>query len=301
MCKLTYMRIYTLNQYLRDTFGQKLYKIALDGGFTCPNRDGTIDTRGCIFCSGSGSGEFAGDCTMSITQQIERGKEQVRKKIKNGRYIAYFQAFTNTYAPVGKLRSLYMEAINHKDIAVLSIATRPDCLPDEALDLLCECNQIKPVWVELGLQTINPSTAAYIRRGYPLPVYDDAVRRLKACGIEVITHVILGLPGESRRDMLDTVSYVGRSHADGIKLQLLHVIRGTDLEKDYRKGKFETLTFESYVELVADCIALLPENMVIHRMTGDGDKRTLVAPMWSTDKKRVLNAIHRAVSQKGRS
>ncbi|RKI80577.1 TIGR01212 family radical SAM protein [bacterium 1xD42-87] len=295
------MRIYTLNQYLRDTFGQKLYKIALDGGFTCPNRDGTIDTRGCIFCSGSGSGEFAGDCTMSITQQIERGKEQVRKKIKNGRYIAYFQAFTNTYAPVGKLRSLYMEAINHKDIAVLSIATRPDCLPDEALDLLCECNQIKPVWVELGLQTINPSTAAYIRRGYPLPVYDDAVRRLKACGIEVITHVILGLPGESRRDMLDTVSYVGRSHADGIKLQLLHVIRGTDLEKDYREGKFETLTFESYVELVADCIALLPENMVIHRMTGDGDKRTLVAPMWSTDKKRVLNAIHRAVSQKGRS
>ena len=301
MCKLTYMRIYTLNQYLRDTFGQKLYKIALDGGFTCPNRDGTIDTRGCIFCSGSGSGEFAGDCTMSITQQIERGKEQVRKKIKNGRYIAYFQAFTNTYAPVGKLRSLYMEAINHKDIAVLSIATRPDCLPDEALDLLCECNQIKPVWVELGLQTINPSTAAYIRRGYPLTVYDDAVRRLKACGIEVITHVILGLPGESRRDMLDTVSYVGRSHADGIKLQLLHVIRGTDLEKDYREGKFETLTFESYVELVADCIALLPENMVIHRMTGDGDKRTLVAPMWSTDKKRVLNAIHRAVSQKGRS
>lgn len=295
------MRIYTLNQYLRDTFGQKLYKIALDGGFTCPNRDGTIDTRGCIFCSGSGSGEFAGDCTMSITQQIERGKEQVQKKIKNGRYIAYFQAFTNTYAPVGKLRSLYMEAINHKDIAVLSIATRPDCLPDEALDLLFECNQIKPVWVELGLQTINPSTAAYIRRGYPLPVYDDAVRRLKACGIEVITHVILGLPGESRRDMLDTVSYVGRSHADGIKLQLLHVIRGTDLEKDYREGKFETLTFESYVELVADCIALLPENMVIHRMTGDGDKRTLVAPMWSTDKKRVLNAIHRAVSQKGRS
>lgn len=287
------MRMYTLNQYLRDTFGQKLYKIALDGGFTCPNRDGTIDTRGCIFCSGSGSGEFAGDCTMSITQQIERGKEQVQKKIKNGRYIAYFQAFTNTYAPVGKLRSLYMEAINHKDIAVLSIATRPDCLPDEALDLLCECNQIKPVWVELGLQTINPSTAAYIRRGYPLPVYDDAVRRLKACGIEVITHVILGLPGESRRDMLDTVSYVGRSHADGIKLQLLHVIRGTDLEKDYREGKFETLTFESYVELVADCIALLPENMVIHRMTGDGDKRTLVAPMWSTDKKRVLNAIHR--------
>lgn len=292
--------MYTLNQYLHDTFGQKLYKIALDGGFTCPNRDGTTDTRGCIFCSGAGSGEFAGDCAMSITQQIEKGKDRVAEKIKNGRYIAYFQAFTNTYAPVGKLRSLYMEAINHKDVAVLSVATRPDCLPDEVLDLLCECRQIKPVWVELGLQTIHPATAAYIRRGYPLSVYDDAVNRLKARGIEVITHVMLGLPGESRQDMLDTVSYVGKSRADGIKLQLLHVIRGTDLEKDYREGKFETLTFESYVELVAECVALLPENMVIHRLTGDGDKRTLVAPMWSADKKRVLNAIHRAISPKGR-
>lgn len=294
------MKIYTLNQYLHDTFGQKLYKIALDGGFTCPNRDGTIDTRGCIFCSGAGSGEFAGDCTMRITQQIEKGKERVAGKIKDGRYIAYFQAFTNTYAPVEKLRPMYMEAINHRDIAVLSIATRPDCLPDEVLDLLCECNQIKPVWVELGLQTIHPATAAYIRRGYPLSVYGDAVSRLKARGMEVVVHVMLGLPGESRQDMLDTVSYVAGSGANGIKLQLLHVIKGTDLEKDYLEGKFETLTFESYVELVADCIALLPENMVIHRMTGDGDKRTLVAPLWSADKKRVLNAIHRAVSQKDR-
>lgn len=294
------MKIYTLNQYLHDTFGQKLYKIALDGGFTCPNRDGTIDTRGCIFCSGAGSGEFAGDCTMRITQQIEKGKDRVAGKIKDGRYIAYFQAFTNTYAPVEKLRPIYMEAINHRDIAVLSVATRPDCLPDEVLDLLCECNQIKPVWVELGLQTIHPATAAYIRRGYPLSVYGDAVSRLKARGMEVVVHVMLGLPGESRQDMLDTVSYVAGSGADGIKLQLLHVIRGTDLEKDYREGKFETLTFESYVELVADCIALLPENMVIHRMTGDGDKRTLVAPLWSANKKRVLNAIHRAVSQKDR-
>ncbi len=294
------MKIYTLNQYLHDTFGQKLYKIALDGGFTCPNRDGTIDTRGCIFCSGAGSGEFAGDCTMRITQQIEKGKDRVAGKIKDGRYIAYFQAFTNTYAPVEKLRPIYMEAINHRDIAVLSVATRPDCLPDEVLDLLCECNQIKPVWVELGLQTIHPATAAYIRRGYPLSVYGDAVSRLKARGMEVVVHVMLGLPGESRQDMLDTVSYVAGSGADGIKLQLLHVIRGTDLEKDYLEGKFETLTFESYVELVADCIALLPENMVIHRMTGDGDKRTLVAPLWSADKKRVLNAIRRAVSQKDR-
>lgn len=294
------MKIYTLNQYVHDKYGQKLYKIALDGGFTCPNRDGTIDTRGCIFCSGAGSGEFAGDCTMRITQQIEKGKDRVAGKIKDGRYIAYFQAFTNTYAPVEKLRPMYMEAINHRDIAVLSVATRPDCLPDEVLDLLCECNQIKPVWVELGLQTIHPATAAYIRRGYPLSVYGDAVSRLKARGMEVVVHVMLGLPGESRQDMLDTVSYVAGSGADGIKLQLLHVIRGTDLEKDYLEGKFETLTFESYVELVADCIALLPENMVIHRMTGDGDKRTLVAPLWSADKKRVLNAIHRAVSQKDR-
>ncbi len=294
------MKIYTLNQYLHDTFGQKLYKIALDGGFTCPNRDGTIDTRGCIFCSGAGSGEFAGDCTMRITQQIEKGKDRVAGKIKDGRYIAYFQAFTNTHAPVEKLRPIYMEAINHRDIAVLSVATRPDCLPDEVLDLLCECNQIKPVWVELGLQTIHPATAAYIRRGYPLSVYGDAVSRLKARGMEVVVHVMLGLPGESRQDMLDTVSDVAGSGADGIKLQLLHVIRGTDLEKDYLEGKFETLTFESYVELVADCIALLPENMVIHRMTGDGDKRTLVAPLWSADKKRVLNAIRRAVSQKDR-
>ena len=231
---------------------------------------------------------------MRITQQIEKGKDRVAGKIKDGRYIAYFQAFTNTYAPVEKLRPIYMEAINHRDIAVLSVATRPDCLPDEVLDLLCECNQIKPVWVELGLQTIHPATAAYIRRGYPLSVYGDAVSRLKARGMEVVVHVMLGLPGESRQDMLDTVSYVAGSGADGIKLQLLHVIR------DYREGKFETLTFESYVELVADCIALLPENMVIHRMTGDGDKRTLVAPLWSANKKRVLNAIHRAVSQKDR-
>lgn len=294
------MEIYTLNQYLHDVFGQKLYKIALDGGFTCPNRDGTTDTRGCIFCSGAGSGEFAGDRTMSITQQIEKGKERVAGKIKDGRYIAYFQAFTNTYAPVEKLRSLYMEAISHKDIAVMSVATRPDCLPDGVLDLLCECDQIKPVWVELGLQTIHPATAEYIRRGYPLSVYDDAVNRLKASGIEVITHVMLGLPGETRQDMLDTVSYVGKSHVDGIKLQLLHVIRGTDLEKDYLEGKFETLAFESYVELVAECVALLPKNMVIHRLTGDGDKRTLVAPMWSADKKRVLNAIKVAISQKDR-
>lgn len=295
------MEIYTLNQYLQDTYGEKIYKIALDGGFTCPNRDGTLDTRGCIFCSGAGSGEFSGDRTKSITQQIEEGKKRVAGKFPNGKYIAYFQAFTNTYAPVERLRELYEEALQHKDIAALSIATRPDCLPEDVMELLLECNRIKPVWVELGLQTIHEGTAAYIRRGYSLTVYDEALRRLKEAGLQVIVHVILGLPGESAEDMKQTVSYVGKGGADGIKLQLLHVIRGTDLEREYVKGTFRTMEMEEYVKLVAECIALLPENMVIHRMTGDGDKRTLIAPLWSTDKKRVLNALNKAIRQYDRS
>ena len=290
------MKYYTLNQYLKDTFGEKVYKIALDGGFTCPNRDGSLDTRGCIFCSGEGSGEFAGNRRETITEQIEKGKERVSAKIKNGKYIAYFQAFTNTYGPVDSLRNLYEEAIRHPDIVALSIATRPDCLPDEVLELLRELNQIKPVWVELGLQTIHKKTADYIRRGYDLPVFERAVKQLKEIGITVIVHVILGLPGETFDDMKETVRYVGESGVDGIKLQLLHVIRGTDLEKEYAAGNFRTLEMEEYVNLVADCIALLPPGMVIHRMTGDGDKRTLVAPLWSADKKRVLNALNKALS-----
>ena len=294
------MEYYSLNCYLQDTFGEKVYKIALDGGFTCPNRDGTLDTRGCIFCSGAGSGEFAGKRTDSITDQIEKGKERLRNKIKDGRYIAYFQAFTNTYAPVNRLRKLYEEAVSHPDIAVLSIATRPDCLPGEVISLLEEMNRIKPVWVELGLQTIHEKTADYIRRGYPLSVYEEAVKKLKDIGVQVITHVILGLPGESSQEMMETVSYVGNSGADGIKLQLLHVIKGTDLEKDYERGKFRVMEMEEYVHLVADCLALLPENMVIHRMTGDGDKRTLAAPLWSMDKKRVLNALNKAIAEKER-
>lgn len=292
------MEYYSLNRYLKDTFGEKVYKIAIDGGFTCPNRDGTLDTRGCIFCSGTGSGEFAGKRTDSVTSQIEKGKERLRGKIKNGKYIAYFQAFTNTYAPIPRLRAAFEEAIQHPDIVVLSIATRPDCLPEEVVLLLQELNQKKPVWVELGLQTIHEKSAEYIRRGYGLPVYDDAVKKLKKIGVQVIVHVILGLPGESEEDMKATVSYVGKSGADGIKLQLLHVIRGTDLEKDYRMGKFNTLEMDAYVRLVADCIALLPKNMVIHRMTGDGDKKTLIAPEWSRDKKRVLNALNEAIRQK---
>lgn len=294
------MEYYSLNGYLQDTFGEKVYKIALDGGFTCPNRDGTLDTRGCIFCSGAGSGDFAGKRTDSIANQIEKGKERLQNKIKNGRYIAYFQAFTNTYAPVERLRERYEEAVSHPDIAVLSIATRPDCLPEEVLSLIEEMNRIKPVWVELGLQTIHEKSAEYIRRGYSLSVYDEAVKKLKDIGVQVITHVILGLPGESPQEMMETVSYVGKSGADGIKLQLLHVIKGTDLEKDYERGKFHVLEMEEYVNLVADCLALLPENMVIHRMTGDGDKRTLVAPLWSMDKKRVLNALNKAIAKKER-
>lgn len=289
------MKYYSLNDYLQDIFGEKVYKIALDGGFTCPNRDGTKGTGGCIFCSGAGSGEFAGSPEDSVTAQIEKGKERLKNKVKNAKYIAYFQAFTGTYAPPEKLRQLYEEAISHSDIVALSIATRPDCLPGEVLLLLEEMNRRKPVWVELGLQTIHERTAEYIRRGYPLAAYDEAVKKLKEIGVQVIVHVILGLPGETAEEMKETVSYVGESGADGIKLQLLHVMRGTDLEKDYREGKFRVMEMEEYVDLVADCIALLPERMVIHRMTGDGARKDLVAPLWSTDKKRVLNALHRAL------
>ena len=294
------MEYYSLNQYLRDTFGQKVYKIAIDGGFTCPNRDGTLDTRGCIFCSGAGSGEFAQDRMESIALQIAKAKEKVAGKIKEGKYIAYFQAFTNTYAPVSRLRKLYEEAMAQENIVALSIATRPDCLSPEVMRLLMECNQKMPVWVELGLQTIHEDTAQYIRRGYALSVFDDAVKRLQEAGISVIVHVILGLPGESREDMLASVDYVGKSGVNGIKLQLLHVIRGTDLEKEYQQGKFQVLKLEEYVQLVADCIALLPKDMVIHRMTGDGDKRTLVAPMWSADKKRVLNRLNQVIKERDR-
>lgn len=291
------MEYYSLNTYLKDTFGQKVYKIALDGGFTCPNRDGTIGKGGCIFCSGSGSGDFAENRKLSITQQIENGKRRVQAKVKEGKYIAYFQAFTNTYGEISDLRRVYEEAISHEDIVAVSIATRPDCLSQEVLDLLREVNQRKPVWIELGLQTIHEKTADYIRRGYPLEVYDDAVKRLKQIGISVITHVILGLPFETKQEMLQTVDYVGKSGGDGIKLQLLHVLKGTDLEKEYLSGKFEVLSMEEYVCLVAECVAILPQNMVIHRLTGDGDKKALIAPLWSGDKKRVLNAINAEIKK----
>ena len=286
----------TVNDYLKQKYGEKVYKVSINGGFTCPNRDGTLDTRGCIFCSGLGSGDFAPEASMSVREQIEAGIRRVQAKNPT-KFIAYFQAFTNTYAPVHKLERLFTEAMEHPKIVGLSIATRPDCLPEDVLKLLGELNQKKPVWVELGLQTIHEKTAEYIRRGYALNRYDDAVKKLRSMGLEVITHVILGLPGETRDDMKKTVEYVARSGVAGIKLQLLHVIKGTDLEKDYEAGLFECMTMEEYVTLVKECIDLLPKDMIIHRMTGDGDKKTLVAPLWSTDKKRVLNALHAALDK----
>lgn len=267
------MEYLSFNKYLKDKFGQKVYKISLDGGFTCPNRDGKIDTRGCIFCSKGGSGDFAQNRNLSITEQIENGKKIVEKKIKSGKYIAYFQAFTNTYAPVEILRAKYSEAIKHPDIVALSIATRPDCLGDDVIELLDEMNKIKPVFVELGLQTIHSDSAKYIRRGYGLEVYNEAVKKLKNIGVNIVVHIILGLPNESEEDMLESVKYVCQSQIDGIKLQLLHIIAGTDLAKDYEKGLFKTLEFDEYVELIAKCVAIIPKNIVIHRLTGDGAKK----------------------------
>ena len=291
------MEYLSFNKYLKDKFGQKVYKISLDGGFTCPNRDGKAGTQGCIFCSKGGSGDFAESREMSITEQIESGKKKVEKKIKSGKYIAYFQAFTNTYAPVEILRQKYEEAINHPDIVALSIATRPDCLGDDVLRLLNEMNKIKPVFVELGLQTIHQKSAKYIRRGYDLSVYNKAVRDLKKIGVNVVVHVILGLPNESENDMHETVKYVCESGANGIKLQLLHVIDGTDLAKDYEKGLFKTLEFDEYINLIVKCVKIIPKDIVIHRLTGDGAKKDLIAPLWSADKKRVLNAINKALRE----
>ena len=287
------MYYYSLNEYLKQIFGEKVYKLSLDGGMTCPNRDGTLDTRGCIFCSVGGSGEFAAERGKSVAAQIEEAKRRITAKSDCRRFIAYFQPFSNTYAPVERLRALFEQAMAPDDIAALSVATRPDCLGNDTVALLAELNRQKPVWVELGLQTIHAKTARYIRRGYDLSVYDDAVRRLHAVGVQVITHVILGLPGESREEILQSVRYAGE-RSDGVKLQLLHVLKGTDLQKDYEAGRFSVLSMEAYIDLLCDCVEILPRDTVIHRLTGDGDKRLLVAPLWSADKKRVLNAINRA-------
>lgn len=282
-----------VNAYYREKYGCKVYKLAIDGGFTCPNRDGTLGTGGCIFCSGSGSGDFAERDCGSVTAQLEKAKRRVSDKIKNGKYIAYFQAFTNTYAPVERLRRLFYEAIGPADIVGLSVGTRPDCLSEETVELLAQINGIKPVTVELGLQTIHEETARYIRRGYENPVYFDAVWRLKAAGIEVVTHIILGLPGETAEMAARTTWAAVAAGTDGIKFQLLHVLRGTDLAADYEAGRFRCLTLEEYAEWLKKCLAQVPENVVIHRITGDGPKKDLIAPVWSADKKRVLNELNR--------
>ena len=284
-----------LSDHYRKKFGCKVYKLSLDGGFTCPNRDGTRGTRGCIFCGGDGSGAFAERCCESIAMQLERAKLRVQEKNKGGKYIAYFQSFTNTYAPVEKLRKLYYEAVEPDYIVGLAIGTRPDCLGEDVIALLAEINARKPVSVELGLQTVHEETARYIRRGYDTAVYFDAVRRLKAAGIEVVTHIILGLPGETVEMMMETTRQAVTAGTDGVKFHMLHVLRGTDLAKDYEAGRFDVFSLEAYGEVLKKCISVLPEHMVIHRITGDGAKKDLIAPLWSGDKKRVLNYLHQVL------
>ena len=292
-------RYYSLNRYLRETFGEKVYKLALDGGMTCPNRDGTLDTRGCIFCSAGGSGDFAEGRCASVSEQLLRAKKRIQSKTDAAKFIAYFQSYTNTYAPTEYLENLFTQAIADPSVAALSIGTRPDCLPAEVVALLARLNRIKPVWVELGLQTIHEETARSIRRGYPLFVYEDALHRLKAAGITVIVHVILGLPGESREMMLATIDYLGGSHRpDGIKLQLLHVLEGTDLAAEYRAGKFQTMEMEEYFDILFACLERLPPDMVIHRLTGDGPKKLLLAPLWTANKKLVLNELNRQLESR---
>ena len=285
----------SINQYLQEQFGEKVYKLALDGGFTCPTRDGTLGTRGCSFCAG-GSGDFAVPVGDDVYAAIETAKHIVAGKGAK-RFIAYFQSYTGTYAPIDFLRDIYGNAISHPDIAALSIGTRPDCLEDDVIALLSELNTVKPVWVELGLQTIHPKTAKAIRRGYPLSVFEDAVRRLKREKITVIVHMILGLPGETPEMIRQTAEYIGQSGAGGIKFQLLHVLKGTDLATDYGCGKFEVLTLPQYVELLECCLESIPPEMVVHRLTGDGAKRDLIAPLWSADKKHVLNTINQALDR----
>lgn len=280
-----------LNSYLKSRYGTKIYKLSLDGGLTCPNRDGTVGTAGCIFCSDTGSGEFAERPCGNIALQLERAKLRVEAKNKGGKYIAYFQSFTNTYGDIDYLERIYHEAITPDYIVGLSVATRPDCLGDEVISLLSEINKIKPVCVELGLQTVHEETAKYIRRGYKTTVFDEAVKNLKVAGIETVAHLILGLPNETEEMMKETVRHVAELGIDGVKFHLLYIVNGTDLGRDYKAGLVSTLSMEEYVDILEECIKLLPEKTVIHRLTGDGAKRELLAPLWSADKKRVLNYI----------
>ena len=288
----------TVNEYYKNLYGHKVYKISLNAGMTCPNRDGRLGTKGCIFCSEGGSGDFASSPHMSIREQIDDGIARVSGKFTGNRYIAYFQAFTNTYAPVARLRDIFTEAITDDRICGISIATRPDCLEDDKILLLKELNSIKPVWVELGLQTIREDTARYIRRSYTLDVFEDSFRRLTEAGIPVIVHVIIGLPGETREDNIRMAEYLTRLHPHGVKLQLLHVLKGTDLAADYEAGLFKEMTLEEYSDTVVDMVSLLPQDVVIYRITGDGPKKLLIAPLWSGDKKKVLNTITKKINER---
>lgn len=290
------MEHYTaLSPYLKRRFGCKVYKLSLSAGCTCPNRDGTLGARGCIFCSGSG--EFAASGSASIPEQLEQAKYILGKKAQGAKFIAYFQDFTNTYGAVSRLEPLFLAAMEPDDVVALSIATRPDCLPEDILRMLARLRAKKPVFVELGLQTIHEATAHYIRRGYPLSVFDDALQKLHALDIEVIAHQILGLPGETAVMMSETSRYLGRVHVDGVKLHLLHVLRGTDLAREYADGRIQMLELDTYIDILEQCLAVLPPDVVIHRLTGDGAKRDLIAPLWSADKKRVLNAIQTRFEQ----
>ena len=288
---------HSLDYMLRERFGEKVYKVTLNGGMSCPNRDGKLGTRGCIFCSAGGSGDFAADSSLSITEQIDSQISILSAKRPIHKYIAYFQAFTNTYAPVEYLEKIFTEALAHPGIAALSIGTRPDCLGEDVTALLSRLNRQKPVWVELGLQTIHEKTAAYIRRGYPLSCFEDAVRRLRKEDLEVIVHTILGLPGESTQDILNTMEYLNHQDIQGIKLQLLHVLRGTDLASDYEKGLFCTYERDEYISLVISCLEHLRPDMVIHRITGDGPKDLLISPLWASRKREVLNLLHHQMKE----
>ena len=288
---------HSLDHMLRERFGEKVYKVTLNGGMSCPNRDDNLGTRGCIFCSAGGSGDFAADAGLSVTEQIDSQIAILSQKRPIRKYIAYFQAYTNTYAPVDYLEKIFTEAISHPSVVALSIGTRPDCLEPEKLELLSGLNKRKPVWIELGLQTIHESTAAYIRRGYPLSCFEDAVRRLRQENIEVIVHTILGLPGEDRQAILETMNYLNHMDIQGIKLQLLHVLRGTDLAADYEKGLFKTYEREEYLALLIDCLEHLDPDIVIHRITGDGPKDLLIAPLWASRKREVLNLLHHRMKE----
>lgn len=289
-------RYYSLNEYLKNTFGEKVYKLSLDLGLTCPNRDGTLDTRGCIFCH-NGSSHFA-EGGENINFQLENAKKRIGQKTDAKKFIAYFQSYTNTYAPAEYLKKIFTKVINRDDIVAISIGTRPDCLPTEILNLLDNLNKIKPVWVELGLQTSNEKSAEYVRRCYPNSVYENAVKELKKRGIMVITHIIIGLPNETKTDILNTVEFAVNCETDGVKLQLLHILKDTDLYEDYKNGLVNPLTLEEYMDILFACLERIPENIVIHRITGDAPKKYLVEPLWSADKKTVLNTINRELNSR---